>query len=60
MAWIILGALVASASFYLMVLRQVSRSEERLRALVVRTEARISRRFKAKLVAPSDEPEAPQ
>ncbi|MBK9576097.1 MAG: hypothetical protein IPK50_23220 [Fibrobacterota bacterium] len=58
MAWIILGALVVSASFYLMVFRQVSRSEERLRAMVIANEARISRRFKAKLVAPAGEDEA--
>lgn len=60
MAWIILGALVVSATFYLMVFRQVSRSEERLRGLVVKTEARISRRFRAKLVAPNEDAEAPQ
>lgn len=55
MAWIVLGALVVSAAFYLMVLRQVSRCEERLRSLVVSTEARLSRRYKAKLVAPRGE-----
>ena len=53
MAWIVFGALVVSATFYLMVLRQVSRCEERLRALVISTESLVARRYKAKLVAPA-------
>lgn len=55
MAWIVLGALVVSATFYLMVLRQVSRCEERLRSLVVSTESLLARRYKARLVAPNSE-----
>jgi len=54
MAWILFGALLLSAAFFLMVLRQVLRSEERLRLLVVRTESRISKRYHAKLVPPAD------
>jgi hypothetical protein len=54
-AWILLGALVVSGTFFLMVLRQVLQSEERLRVLVMRNEARIARRFHAKMVVPGDE-----
>jgi hypothetical protein len=54
MAWILLGALLLSAAFFLMILRQVLRSEERLRRLVVHTESRISKRYHAKLVPPAD------
>jgi hypothetical protein len=54
MAWILFGALLLSAIFFLMILRQVLRSEERLRKLVVHTESRISKRYHAKLVPPSD------
>ena len=60
MAWIVLGVLVVTAVFLLMVFRQVSRSEERLRSLVIRTEARLSKRYRAKLVAPAeDQPTEP-
>ncbi|HNY30491.1 MAG TPA: hypothetical protein PKO15_06355 [Fibrobacteria bacterium] len=57
MAWIVLGALIVSAAFYLMVLRQVLRCEERLRAMVVSTESAMARRYKAKLVAPPSQDE---
>lgn len=52
MVWILLGTLVVSVVFFLMVFRQVSRAEERLRTLVVQTESRISRKYGAKLVIP--------
>ena len=54
MAWILFGALLLSAIFFLMILRQVLRSEERLRKLVLHTESRISKRYHAKLVPPAD------
>ncbi|HXP91281.1 MAG TPA: hypothetical protein VN931_10165 [Fibrobacteria bacterium] len=54
MAWILFGALLLSAAFFLMILRQVLRSEERLRKLVLHTESRISKRYHAKLVPPAD------
>lgn len=52
MAWILLGALVVSAAFFLMLLRQILRTEERLRILVQDTETRISKRYRTKLVPP--------
>jgi len=52
LVWILLGTLIVSAIFFLMVFRQVSRAEERLRSIVVRLESRISRRYGAKLVPP--------
>ena len=54
MAWILVGALLLSGAFFAMVLKQVLRTEERLRDLVVRDETRISQRYKAKLVPPGD------
>ena len=54
MAWILLGALVISGTFFAMILRQVLRVEERLRKVVMRSEARVSRRYRAKLVVPKD------
>ena len=52
MAWILFGALLLSAAFFLMVLRQILRTEERLRKLVLDTETRISKRYRAKLIPP--------
>jgi hypothetical protein len=52
LVWILLATLVVSIAFFLMVFRQVSRTEERLRKLVVQTESRISRKYGAKLVPP--------
>lgn len=52
MVWILLGTLLVSIVFFLMVFRQVSRTEERLRNLVVQTESRISKKYGAKLVVP--------
>lgn len=52
MAWILFGALLVSGTFFLMVLRQILRTEERLRGIVVRNETRISKRYRAKLVPP--------
>ena len=57
MAWILFGALLLSAAFFLIVLRQILRTEERLRTLVLDTEMRISKRYRAKLVPPQT-PEA--
>ncbi len=54
MVWILLAALVVSGSFFLMVFRQVSRTEERLRKLVVHAETRISRKYGARLVWPEE------
>ncbi len=54
MAWILLGALVLSATFFLMVFRQILRTEERLRTLVLHTETRISKRYGAKLIPPQN------
>jgi hypothetical protein len=54
MAWILVGALLVSGTFFLMVLRQVLRTEERLRGIVVRNEARLSQRYKARLLVPKD------
>ena len=54
MAWILLGALLVSGTFFLMVLRQIQRTEERLRGLVVRNETRISKRYRVKIVPPED------
>lgn len=54
MAWILLGALVVSGTFFAMILRQVLRIEERLRNVVMRSEARVSRRYRAKLVVPQE------
>ena len=45
MVWILLATLIVSAIFFLMVFRQASRAEERLRLLVVKLEGRISRRY---------------
>ena len=59
MAWILLGALLLSATFFLMVFRQILRTEERLRHLVMDTETRISKRYRAKLIPPQSQvPEA--
>jgi Mg2+/citrate symporter len=55
MAWILLGALIVSGIFFLMVLKQVLGTEERLRLLVVESETRISKRYNAKLVPPGSE-----
>jgi hypothetical protein len=55
MAWILLGALIVSGIFFLMVLKQVLGTEERLRLLVVSNEARLSRRYRARLVPPGGE-----
>ncbi len=52
MVWILLGALLIIVIFFMMVFRLVSRTEERLRELVVRTELTLSRRYGAKLVPP--------
>lgn len=52
MVWILLGTLIVSVAFFLMVFRQISRTEERLRTLVVQAESRISRKYGAKLVIP--------
>lgn len=52
MVWILLATLVVSIAFFLVVFRQVSRTEERLRKLVVQTESRISKKYGAKLVPP--------
>lgn len=52
MVWILLGTLVVSSAFFLMVFRQVSRTEERLREMVVKAESRISRKYGARLVPP--------
>lgn len=52
MVWILLATLVVSIAFFLMVFRQVSRTEERLRHLVISTESRISKKYGAKLVPP--------
>jgi len=58
MAWILFGALLLSAAFFLMILRQILRTEERLRLLVMDTETRISKRYKTKLIPPQNqEPE---
>ena len=58
MAWILFGALLLSAAFFLMILRQILRTEERLRILVMDTEARISKRYHTKLIPPQNqEPE---
>jgi hypothetical protein len=57
LVWILLATLIVSAIFFLMVFRQASRAEERLRLLVVKLEGRISRRYGAKLVPP-DQPGA--
>jgi hypothetical protein len=53
-AWILFGALLLSAAFFLMVLRQILRTEERLRHLVLETETRISKRYRTKLIPPQD------
>ncbi len=52
MVWILLGTLVVSVAFFLTIFRQVSRTEERLRLMVVRTESKISQKYGAKLVPP--------
>jgi hypothetical protein len=52
LVWILLATLVVSIAFFLIVFRQVSRTEERLRMLVVKTESRISKKYGAKLVPP--------
>ncbi|MEK7393609.1 MAG: hypothetical protein AAB214_13705 [Fibrobacterota bacterium] len=52
MVWILLATLIVSAIFFLMVFRQASRAEERLRLLVVKLEGRISHRYGARLVPP--------
>lgn len=59
MVWILLATLVVSITFFLMVFRQVSRTEEQLRMLVVKLESRISKKYGAKLVPPgsSESPE---
>ena len=58
MAWILFGALLLSAAFFLMILRQILRTEERLRLLVMDTETRISKRYRTKLIPPQNqEPE---
>jgi len=54
MAWILLGALVVSGTFFAMILRQVLRIEERLRKVVMKSEARVSKRYRAKLVLPGE------
>jgi len=58
LVWILLATLVVSITFFLMVFRQVSRTEERLRMLVVKTESRISRKYGAKLVPPGKDDSA--
>ena len=55
MVWILLATLMVAVVFFLMLFRQVSRTEEKLRTLVVKTEARISRKYGAKLVVPNGE-----
>ena len=55
MAWILFGALLLSAAFFLMVLRQILRTEERLRLLVLDTETRISKRYRARLIPPQSQ-----
>lgn len=57
MAWILFGALLVSGAFFAMILRQVLRIEERLRKVVMRSEARVSRRYRAKLVLPKEDGE---
>lgn len=52
MVWILLATLLISMVFFLIVFRQVSRTEERLRLMVVQVESRISRKYGAKLVPP--------
>ncbi len=52
MVWILLATLLVSVAFFLVVFRQVSHTEERLRNLVVRAELSISKKFGAKLIPP--------
>lgn len=55
MAWILLGAVLFAAAFFLLVFQQVVRVEARLRGMVVASEERLARAYRARLVIPGEE-----